>query len=183
MNSGLRGLTAIPNPAGKGEVLLAALEGPSARVLRLDPATGYREQVELDVVEFLQKQWTVPVRYAIVAYNDMVPIIDPATNRTIHLLGIEANVSGRANYHGWELGGWYLLRHADGHYELRQIVDPALQPKSPLIATRAIVASPFETDRGQVIYFGGYDANFQPAHNTAWVIQGALRSVLGEPHR
>ena len=186
-NSGLRGLTAIPNPAGKGEVLLAALEGPHARVLRLDPAAGYKEQVELDVMGFLRQQWGVPLGYAIVAYNNMVPVTDPRTHETAHLLGLEANYGAKAgtrpNFYGWEVGGWYLIRHADQHYELRRIVDPALKPMPTLIAARAFAVSPFAVDGGNAVYFGGYDANFKPAHNTAWIFRGDLAVVLGPSRR
>jgi hypothetical protein len=186
-NSGLRGLTAIPNPAGNGEVLLATLEGPHARVLRLDPAAGYKEQVELDLIGLLRERWGVPVGYAIVAYNNMVPVTDPRTHEKAHLLGLEANyganASSRPNFYGWEVGGWYLIRHADQHYELRQIVDPALKPMPTLIAARTFAVSPFATDGGHAVYFGGYDANFKPAHNTAWIFRGDLAAVFGWPRR
>jgi hypothetical protein len=188
-NSGLRGLTAIPNPAGKGEVLLAALEGARARVLRLDPADGYQEHVELDVIALLRKQWNVPVSYAIVAYNGMFSVVEPKTGKTVHLLGIEANLGAnlraptdgrsRPNFYGWETGGWYLIRHADGSYQLRQIVDPSLKPAPILIATRTFAVSPFTADGGDVIYLGGYDANFRPAHNTAWIFRGGRDAVCG----
>jgi hypothetical protein len=182
-NSGLRGLTAIPNPTGQGEVLLAALEGARARVLRFDPADGYQEHVELDVIALLRKQWNVPVSYAIVAYNKMFPVVEPETGKTVHLLGIEANLGAnpdqRPNFHGWETGGWYLIRHADQSYQLRQIVDPSLKPAPVLIATRTFAVSPFAADGGDVIYMGGYDANFQPAHNTAWVFRGNREAVCG----
>lgn len=182
-NSGLRALTAILNPAGKGEVLLAALEGENGRVLRLDPADGYKERVELDVNEFLHEQWKVPVRYSITAYNDMVSIVDPRTGETVHLLGIEGNFGPQANarrsLRGWDSGGWYLIRHADERYEIRQIVDPTLKPMPLLIATRTIVVSPFAGETGKAIYFGGYDANFIPAHNTAWIFRADLATALG----
>jgi hypothetical protein len=50
--TGLRGLTAIPNPSGTGEVLLAGVEGDASRVLRVDPVTG-SEVTELDVIRML----------------------------------------------------------------------------------------------------------------------------------
>ena len=40
--TGLRGLTAVPSPSGHGEVLLAAVEGNAARIVRVDPLTAAR---------------------------------------------------------------------------------------------------------------------------------------------
>jgi hypothetical protein len=47
----------------------------------------------------------------------------------------------------------------------------------PLVATRAMLASPFAGDA--TIYFGGYDANKAPAHNTAWVARATVAAALG----
>ena len=46
--TGLRGLTAVPNPSGNGEVLLAAAEGEAVRIIRVDPSDG-SEATDLDV--------------------------------------------------------------------------------------------------------------------------------------
>ena len=48
----MRGLTAIPAPSGAGEVLLAAVEGDAARIVRVDPRDG-SEVTELDLADFL----------------------------------------------------------------------------------------------------------------------------------
>jgi hypothetical protein len=52
-----------------------------------------------------------------------------------------------------------------------------------LIAARTFAVSPFATDGGNAVYFGGYDANFKPAHNTAWIFRGDLTAVFGQPRR
>jgi len=49
--TGLRGLTAIPDPSGHGEVLLAAVEGSAARIVRVNPRDG-SEATELDLPIF-----------------------------------------------------------------------------------------------------------------------------------
>jgi hypothetical protein len=47
---GIRGLTAVPAPAGRGEVLLfAAL----SKIRRLDPSANFQESIELDMRRFL----------------------------------------------------------------------------------------------------------------------------------
>jgi hypothetical protein len=73
-----------------------------------------------------------------------------------------------------ESGGWYLLRHADGRYELHQIAADG----QALVAVRSIRASPFANDR-DAVYFAGYDANKAPAHNTAWIIRSARAPASG----
>ena len=67
--SGLRGLTAIVTEQGD-EVLLAAIEGVNARVVRIDPRDG-SETTELEVARFLEDAWKMRVGYVIAAYNDM----------------------------------------------------------------------------------------------------------------
>jgi hypothetical protein len=175
--TGLRGLTAIPGGAG-GDMLLAAVEGNAARLVRVDPATG-GEATELDLEEFLPRAWGMPVDYVIAGYNDMAKVGGSV------LLGLEAFVPRNAaipdghsivnvGYGQLESGGWYLVRRPDGHYDLHRIAAAFAQP---LVATRTIRASPFAGD-ADGIYFGGYDANKAPAHNTAWVARASLAAAL-----
>ncbi len=64
--TGLRGLTAIPAPSGKGEVLLAAVEGNAARIVRIDPRGG-GEVTEVNLSDFLRRHWGIPAIYIIAA--------------------------------------------------------------------------------------------------------------------
>lgn len=175
--TGLRGLTAIPGEAGR-EMLLAAVEGDAARLVRVDPSSG-AEVLELDLEEFLPQTWGMRVNYVIAAYNDMAKIGGSV------LLGLEAFVPKNAaipaghstvdvGYGHVESGGWYLIRRPDAHYDLHRIVAAFTQP---LVATRTIRASPFPADP-EGIYFGGYDANKVPAHNTAWIARASLEAAL-----
>jgi hypothetical protein len=176
---GLRGLTAIPNPAGRGELLLAALDGSPARILRFDPAHLDRPETELDVLDFLDRQWKRRPGFVIPAYNGMTPVADPATRRTVYLMGVAANFAPPGDDYpkqGWDPGGWYLIREAAGRYRLRQIVDPARATMPPLVATRQALVSPFGDG---MVYFAGYDPNMNPSHNTAWVFAAPVGTVLG----
>jgi hypothetical protein len=60
--SGLRGLTAITAPDGRGQVLLAAEEGHAGRIIRIDPHDGYKETTDLDLRGFLAEAWGNPGR-------------------------------------------------------------------------------------------------------------------------
>ena len=175
--TGLRGLTAIPDRSG-AQVLLMAVEGDAARMVRVDPATG-SEASELDLADFLARAWRMPVSYTIAAYNDMTRVGDRV------LIGLMAFVPRNSplppghgvvdvGYGQVESGAWYLIRGADAHYDLRQIVAASAYP---LVATRAIRVSPVPGD-GDAIYFAGYDANKAPAHNTAWIARASLAGAL-----
>ena len=93
--TGLRGLTPIASPVGSGEVLLAAVEGSVPRIVRVDPRDG-SEATELDLADFLQQRWGMPVSYVIASYNDMAKIRDPAGGEAL-LIGIEAFIPPRAS--------------------------------------------------------------------------------------
>ncbi len=110
--SGLRGLTAIPNPSGSGQVLLAAVEGNAGRILRFDPQS--KEAVtEYDMSRELGKAWNTRVSYTIAAYNNMAPL----PNSSDLLIGFEAFIpknapvpAGHERVDGAEAGAWYLIR-------------------------------------------------------------------------
>jgi hypothetical protein len=182
--TGLRGLTAIASPSGQGQVLLAAVEGTAARLVRVDPRDG-SEVTELDLAGFLANAWGMRASYVIAAYNDMTKIRDPGGGEAL-LIGLEAFVPPSASvaaghnivnvgYGRLEAGGWYLVRRAPGRYDLRQVIAPS---GKPLVATRSIRVSPFP--RGSdAVYFAGYDANKVPAHDTAWIFRSTVAAAIG----
>src|SRR5260221_10686140 len=186
--TGLRGLTAIANPSGAGrgsskEVLLAAVEGDAARIVRVDPASG-AETTELDLRAFLADAWGERVGYVIAAYNDMTKSGD------LLLIGVHAFIPLRApiapghavvdvGYGRVESGGWYLVRHADGRYALRRIALPAPDDGRAPVAVRTIAAPPFPAAAG-AFYFARYDANKAPAHDTAWIARAGAKAALGD---
>jgi hypothetical protein len=182
--TGLRGLTAIRDPAGNAEVLLAAVEGSTARIVRVDPRNGSATS-EIDLPEFLARHWGMPASYVIAAYNDMADVADPGGGEAL-LIGIEAFIPRRAaiaaghdvvdvGYGRLEAGGWYLVRHPNGSYDLSQV---SALPGQALVATRSIRGSPFPREAG-AIYFAGYDANKAPAHNTAWIYRATAPAAVG----
>jgi hypothetical protein len=187
--TGLRGLTAVPGPSGSGEVLLAAVEGDGARIIRVDPNDG-SEATDLDLETFLSNRWQTRVSYVIAAYNDMARIRDNQRGDLL-LIGLEAFILSRVpapsghsvvdvGYGRLDAGGWYLVRYPDGRYDLRQITASPMTGQA-LVATRSIAVSPFPNDGGS-LYFAGYDANKAPAHNTAWIFRASLATALGASH-
>jgi hypothetical protein len=188
--TGLRGLTAIPGASGNRDVLLAAVEGDDARIIRVDPNDG-SEVTELDLGAFLSNQWQARATYVIAAYNDMTKVHD-AQHGDLLLIGLEAFLAARGpvpsghrlvdvGYGRLDAGAWYLIRYPDTRYELREI-NAASTTGQALVATRSIAPSPFPGEAG-TLYFAGYDANKAPAHNTGWIFRASPGAALGAPQK
>jgi hypothetical protein len=174
----LRGLTAIPDPAGgKRQVLLGTCNYPGV-VYRIDPGPPFAVATELDIKAYFAKAFGIaPYRGAsLSAYNNFLPAADPDTGEPVHLLGVWINhPDGRAT----ELGrsAWYLVRHADGAYGHGRVFDPENPLPNPprgLLATRTIELSPFPEDKGRVVFCGGFDCAGIPSRNTAWIYRGVI---------
>lgn len=178
--TGLRGLTAV-SEAGGGTFLLAAIEGMKSRIVRIDPETG-AETTDLDLDQLLDTSWGTRVTYVIAAYNDMARGAHSATGDDL-LIGIEAYIPAASPRppghtvldlnHGVEGGGWFLIRHPGGRYELRQITARFPMLGENLVSVRTFAASPFPQEKG-AWYVGGYDCNEVPAHDTAWIARFLL---------
>ncbi len=178
--TGLRGLTSIPNVSGPGEVLLASVEDAPSRIYRIDPhqadASGmYSATLEIDVSSFLTRALGTNVTYASIAYNDTTAYPDRDGNCPFRLIGMEAITPDARETFGkfkYDVNAHYLIRDCGGHYALREIQDPQIVPKPQLVAVRALAVSPFAADPTGTVYAGGFDANNNPVHNTAWLYRG-----------
>jgi hypothetical protein len=182
---GIRGLTAVPSPGGSGESILFS---HTDRIIRVDPNDGYKATVELEIRQLLEKGWGTAVRGSIIAaYSDMMPLRDPVTGRTVHIMGVEGRIERGGKdgtyrpdtFFGWYAGGSYLIRESDRSYRLKEVNGRWAPGKPRLVAPRAYVVSPFPEDAGGHIYFGGFDCNFFPALDTAWIFRAAVETVLG----
>jgi len=199
--SGIRGLTAVPDPSGSGEVLLLTARGSDyqTRVRRLDPANGYAETIELNINADMGRRLNTAIPYVLSAYNDFFPYEVPGTGENAWMFGIEMTYTEAAvlQHPEWrvmkvEAGyvpnvstnqyyaaeGRYYVRHVLGgvvSWELREVLDRTLPT---LVSVRTIAASPFPADQGQVLYFGGYDANYEPSHSTAWIYRGTFGELV-----
>jgi len=192
--SGIRGLSAVPDPGRSGEVMLfVAL----SKIRRIDPAHEFKETIELDMPEFLTQQLGAKVTYVLAAYNEFLHCAVPgggktwlfgfecshpaalvnATPRLQKRVQIKEKPEGKKPRRIYYAGNArYCVRHVRGpdiRYELVEINDPR-QPL--LVSTRAIAVSPFAEDKGRALYFGGYDCNYVPSHNTGWVYRAELRA-------
>jgi poly(A) polymerase len=185
---GIRGLTGVPNPSGRGEVLIfVALSS----VRTLDPSNGYADSLELDIPKFVSKQLGVPVTWVLAAYNRFTPYRAPGSDSTVWLFGFESIYPKRffestpkpgvgvfvrdakePKLH-FAVEARYMIREMTGseiHYRMGTIAD---SEGRALVAPRDIVPSPFPNDAA--LYFGGFDCNDQPSHHTGWIYRGEFR--------
>jgi len=176
----LRGMTAAPAPDGQGEVLLVAWDTRDAAIERIDPRDGFKMTVELDVRDFLSKQWGRPVGVSSFAYNDMLPVTHPDTGEQAHLIGLwVVDPNGERDAIG--KSSWYLVRYPDGTYRHQRIWDeknPLTDAPFGLRGCRSIRPSPFPEDAGRVFYFCGFDQTGAKGAGAtgpaAWICKGTL---------
>jgi hypothetical protein len=181
-SSGFRGLTCVPNLNGEGSMLIASLEGPGD--IYDIPVNGSQPTIELNTSNYLSSQlgtrvgWPVPAGQPPVtaAFNNM--IVYPQSGSTSCpdlLIGLSAYTGQYVNaYKDYYPTALFLVRHCNGFYHLRKIIDPSVTPAPPLRATRALAPSEFSGDPAGTLYSGGY-APVTSAHNTDWVYRGVPR--------
>jgi hypothetical protein len=172
--SGLRGLTAIPNPAGAWQVMLVTVEGTSPRVIRFDPNTN-AGVTDLDLSSFVgaERGTNLTNAYMIAAYDNMTSL-----NGEL-LIGLESCLPpssivprGHTTYDitsgdkakRLDYNAWYLSRSSSGTYSIHEILLPSYT--KPMVSTRTIAVSPFSDGE---IYLVGFDANGGLAHDSAWI--------------
>ena len=159
-SSGFRGLTCVPNLNGSGSMLIAALEGPGD--IYDIPLGGSQPTIELHTSNYVSTRLGRRTGYVIAAYNNMIVYPNSGSTSCRDLL----------------IGLWspptpsFLVRHCNGAYGFRTMVDRSIVPAPPLLATRAIAVSQFSGDPAGTLYAGGYDAHGMPAHNTDWLYRG-----------
>jgi hypothetical protein len=187
-SSGLRGLTAITNPSGAGEVLLTATEGSAPNIWRVDPNTGVGV-AEIDMTDLTDQSWGcgyVCTVYQIDAYNN-IPLIDGVRligQGTIYFNPSQPIPTGHTAFSltsggSVDTNAYYTIRtppaagQTSGTYQMYDIPPLAVHQ---MVSTRAIALSPFPGDNA--IYFGGSDGNNTLQHNTAWVARAPLSVVI-----
>jgi hypothetical protein len=163
----------VPNLNGAGSMLIASLEG-NADIYDI-PLDGSQPTIELYTSNYLATQLGTYVDYVIAAYNNM--IVDPQSGTTscpTLLIGLSIIANNYQNaYEGYYPPASFLARYCNGTYSyLPPIVDPSIKPAPPLIATRALAVTQFTGDPAGTLYGGGYDAHYDPAHNTNWIYRG-----------
>jgi hypothetical protein len=189
--SGMRGLTAVPDPMGRNhEVLLGVRESPGV-IERIDPLNNYSVTVEMDIRDYFESfvgpiDYPKPRVYYIIrnslyaAYNDMCKITNPENNQSLNVFGVFIRFSDTLLPPN--NGAWYLIRDEQGNYTHGFVYDDThlVVEGEYLRAARTIIKSPFPEEKEAYLYFGGYDSAGQSKHNTAWIYKGKIVGNIGE---
>ena len=76
-------------------------------------------------------------------------------------------------------GGCYAVRRGPRDYLTLEVNGNFSPGNGPVLeAVRAFALSPFAGEEGDVLYVGGFDANFKNASDRAWIFKANLRTVL-----
>ena len=182
---GIRGLTAIDNPRGKGQSLLflwAPGDRSKSQVKRLDPdgKGGYSVHDEAMIMELMRKKLGVEVSYTLGAHNMAYPFTDPASGKTVHLIGFQGSIKGK-HHLKWKgsalyAGALYAIRYPDLSYKVLEVNNAYANGKTTLVSPRAFCLSPFE-DKG--IFIGGHDSSRKISDDMAWVFYAPEEVGLG----
>lgn len=167
--SGYRGLTCVPTASG-GSTLLTTIDGDRPLLVEIDPTTGF-ETEELNLMTFVEQQWGMaPLgpesAFAMNEFNQFGQDF---------LFGVEMKIPPtttlapgfHVNEGGYEYSAWYIDRASFGSgFSMYQA--PQFSSQS-MVVPRSIKPSPF-SDAPLTVYFGGFDTDSHPYHNTAWVV-------------
>ncbi len=182
---GIRGLTAIARPGGKGESLLFlwAPDGRSSgQIKRLDPdgSGNYTAHHEANVRDLMRVRLGGEIGYVLGGHNNMFPVAHPATGETVHLIGFQGILREREEltWKGSRLyaGALYAVRSADGTYAVREVNGAWAPGKPVLVSPRTFARSPFGDG---TIFVGGHDASGRRSDDMAWIFRASPGVVLG----
>jgi hypothetical protein len=191
---GIRGLTAVPNPTGSGQSLLFLwVPGNQSKgdIVRLDPngSGGYTTSIEISLSPIASKYLNSSAAVVLGAYNNILRVTNPATGDVDYIIGLQTWVSNKSGLPtmswgdangGTYAGALYAIRGSNGSYSMGEVNGKFPAGNPPLEAIRCYAISPFPSDHGKVIYFGGYDADGHPCLDTAWVFSTTLSNALSE---
>ena len=186
---GIRGLSAIENPNGDGESLIFmwAPDGKSnGEIKRLDPdgKGSYVTHDEVSTGALMEQSLggRTKAEKTLGAYNEFYPVVDPKTGELVHIIGFQSVIfnhnEGRGQG-GYYRGAKYAIRTADGRYLVGEINGKYAEGKPTLVAPRTFVHSPFGDNQ---VFIAGYDTNFIPSTDHAWVFSTDLSTLLSPLH-
>jgi len=182
---GIRGLTTIENPNGKGQSLLflwAPGDRSKSQIKRLDPdgKGGYSVHDEAMIMELMKDKLGVEVPYTLGAHNMAYPFVDPKSGKTVHLIGFQGNIRGKHHlkWKGSALygGALYAIRYPDLTYKVLEVNNAYKDGKAILVSPRTFCQSPFG-DKG--IFIGGHDSSRKISDDMAWIFHAPLEVALG----
>ena len=183
---GIRGLSTVPNPNGPGDSLIfvwTARGRSPGEIIRLDgPELKPAKESSLRTLynTFSPHKESTHHSGALGGYNRFLPVNDPRTGKTVHLVGFQQTIgtdNASLKQGHYYKGGMYGIRINHTTYSGGCINGKWEKGKPVLVAPRAYAVSPFPEEKG-TIYFGGYDSNFMEATGMAWIFKADIETVL-----
>jgi hypothetical protein len=199
---GIRGLSAIDGPIpGKQSLIFMWHGGPRSSmgcIIRLDlqPDGSYARVREGCLAEQIRAYLGgAPIYRVAGAYNRFIPLHDSHSTETVYAVGLETLLSvmpedyrfGALMAHnmrypkggGFYAGALYALRDSQARWRVGEVNGKYMPGHPELVSIYDIALSPFSEPGQQTVYFGGYDANFFPSSDTAWVYSTGLTNLIG----
>ena len=183
---GVRGLSAIKNPNGKGDSLIFIWlpKGRSpGQIIRLDGEDHkvVHETTLRDLFDRQKLHGGATSRGSLGAYNNFFPLKDPRTGETVHLFGYQQTINVKDRAYTWNnyyCGALYGIRRGNATYRSGS-VNGIWKPGKPILVTpRTFCLSPFKGEKN-VLYVGGFDSNFKRCSDMAWVYKVDFETALG----
>lgn len=182
---GIRGLTNVPNPRGPDESLIFVWtpDGSSKGEVRRLDGTGLEEHTETNLSSLFNREQisgSAKALFSLGGYNRFLPVRVPGSSDTVYIAGFEQRISSSdasVVWNNYYRGGMYAIRNKDLIYSVGE-VNGGYDPFKPvLVAPRTYTYSPFPGEEN-VLYFGGFDANFYDATGMAWIFKAPVSMVL-----
>jgi hypothetical protein len=191
--SGFRGLTTVGGEFSDDGFFFVAREGENAAILKLAPPKSagapWTQTVEYDMPARLSEAWTqlyggtVGAGYGIAGYNNMTWFQPRGPSGPWALfVGIEAFVGKHPasmpviehnNYKLHAIGAYLVWNfEADARWRLNHLPPVTSQP---MVACRTGLVNPFGGTR---FYIAGYDCNYEPSHNSGFVVSLDMARML-----
>jgi hypothetical protein len=197
-SGGIRGLSAITGPVpGRQSLIFAWISSRTSRgcVIRLDPQAdgSWRREREACLADLVgQRLDGAPIGFVLAAYSAFMPLSDPATGKSLHLVGLEAFIASsgaggplqaltasnqRTPNGGFYAGAMYGLRDPSGHWRVAEANGRYQKGDRSLVSIYTSALSPFD---GRTVYLGGYDPNHYPSSDTGWVYSTDVTNLIGQ---
>ena len=180
---GIRGLVTVPAPSGNKEALVFITTGVTRM---LDPGQNNTVKKELDIADFLAKEWNLPIDGSLAGYNKIVHDKGPE-GQDQWLIGFQCSYDKRYVENGGMKKQNVRVRD-DGRRPIRYFASErnflirTLEKGKPVYAVRSfdaagkgtsgavrsICRSPFEGEE-EILYLGGGECNGMPSHDTGWI--------------
>ena len=180
---GIRGLVTVPAPSGNKEALVFITTGVTRM---LDPGRNNTVKKELDIADFLAKEWSLPIDGSLAGYNKIVHDKGPegpdqwligfqcsydksfVENGGMEKHNIRVRDDGRRPIRYFASERNFLVRTLEKGKPTYTVRSFDAAGKGTSGAVRSICRSPFEGE-AEILYLGGGECNGMPSHDTGWI--------------